>query len=158
MRKVIPAILIICSSAFAPAQSLKQRALMGINSLEVLVESIDAEADLRGSLTRQGITTAIELRLRQLGVPVANNQGHYTLYVNINVMLAGPSVLYGIEVHLIEILNTGSPRGFIPVVTWTSGALGIRAFERAGDIRGRVIEIVDQFANDFLTANPPRLR
>ncbi len=139
----------------------KQKPLVGLKGVEVVVEGMDPEAERLG-LTRDQLKTDVELRLRKAEVRVLTMEevvkapGKPLLYVNVNTATkpGSPLCTYSIKVQLKT--NAAVASGSkIPGVVWhTTGYGGTCKITNITRIRNVVGDQVDLFINDYLAANP----
>lgn len=157
--------MILCFAGGIHAQDLSRKAksLEGISEMRVFVD-INNPAD-KVRMTRRSIITAIELRLRRNGIKVTDDPSQY-LYVTINTMIPQASepvlrqVLQEIVVGSVEVrfiqqarLLANNKKSF--VTTWENGnILYVRTKNAPSYIKSIVNDFVDEFANDYLAANP----
>jgi hypothetical protein len=135
----------------------EQKALVGLKGVQVLVSKIDPQAEHLG-LTRNQIQTDVELGLRKGGVKVltvgdmSEAPGYPALWVFVGTNIKQGLVSYSIRICLIELVTLG--RGFQTTGTiWNDSAGGVRTIN-ASEIRKIVGDLVDEFINDYLAANP----
>lgn len=156
-------VLALSSLSFAAqgAASDRKIPLVGATPFLVLVEDLRNEDQFRGQLTANGIRTSVELRLRQLGLPVVGGDTAFVFYVNVHAMTtSSQQVVYDAPVQFQELLPHPrlADRAML-VTTWSTSTLGTVPLTRSGEaIRESVVELVDEFANDYLAANPRRER
>jgi hypothetical protein len=153
------AFLLITSVSLA-GDELEQRALRGLNGVYVLVEVLNPEAERLG-LTQDQIKTDVELRLRKAGVRVLTNEDRYKtpgmpyLYVNVNTSFKSGTGLcaHSVGVELKEMVMLA--RRFETVGSiWRTGSVGTVGIANIKELRGSVGDLVDEFINDYLAANP----
>lgn len=154
-------------SESAQGLSDEQKSLRGLSGVNLIVEEIKPALEKYG-LSRDRIRTETELRLRRAGITVfpriSVSQGgdFYYLYVNVQVMDAGDgSYVFNVEVEFIQegLLSRFASNKYptLPqqmVSTWSNSTLGIAGREKLSSIKDAVTDLVDQFANDYLAANP----
>ena len=137
--------------------------LRGLAGVEVVVESLDPEAEQDG-LHNSQLQTDIELRLRKVGIKVEsgpkalNIPGMPTLYVNINtIKKESGSYAYRVDVELQQsvILDRNRSLIIMSATTWNTGMLGmVGSNNMPATVREAVGDLVDKFINDFLAENP----
>ena len=144
------------------ALTFKQKALVGLKGVEVLVEGMQPEAERLG-LTRAQIQTDVELRLRKAGIRVLTEKerdetpGRPYLYVNVNTIFLQktPAVVYGILVKLREWVTVDRGLRTLGAIWETAGCIGTVGTQKIIKvIRDDVGDQVDEFINDYLAANP----
>jgi hypothetical protein len=159
---VVLALLVAAVVSVVCADLADRRALEGLYGVEVVVEGRNPEVEKAGLLTDDDLQTAVELRLRQLHIRVLTEEegsraaAHPHLYVNINILdkpqYAGATMVYSVTVeHNEQMRQIRKPYGLRFGSTWGTGSVGTG---RAEDIKGHVLEKVDEYANDYLAANP----
>jgi hypothetical protein len=141
----------------------QQKALRGLKGVRVLVEPLYPVAERLG-LSKDQITTDVELRLRKAGVRVLSEKemqetpGLPFLYVNINTYIpTGQKALcaFTARVDLAEVVTLA--RGYPSVgLIWHKDSIGTVGTQSIREIRGEVGDLVDEFINDYLAANPKR--
>ena len=171
---VLACVLGLAGRAGAQDEIAAVDALVGIEPVAVVVEDMSDVAEQDG-LTRAMLQAAVEDRLRQAGVPRAEEPGPY-LYVNVNAMklTSEPAYVYSIDVQLkqrVQIVRAGdvteatgqtgsaSPHvatGPVTVgaTTWSAGAIGYAPTEVLADVRDAVVAYVDDFSRAYFAANP----
>lgn len=141
--------------------------LKGAGEFWVLTEEMKPEVEKAG-LTRQALQTAVELHLRKAGLKVLTaeqakeNQVRAVpfLYVNVQVRL-GDDMFPGLNAVAIrlefeQLVFLSRDRNIVTSATpWHTGSLTLAGTTRLPDVRGSVIDLVDEFLNDWLTVNPP---
>jgi competence protein ComGC len=141
--------------------TFEQEALVGLKGVEVLVEVVKPEAE-HLDLSKDMIKTDVELRLRKAGVKVLTQEdrlkipGWPCLYVSTTILSERHlyyAVLIKVEVGEMVTLARGQ-EVYAPIWrTSRTGLLGAPiAIER--NIRDKVGDLVDEFINDYLAANP----
>lgn len=137
--------------------------LQGLEGVSVLVEYILPEVEKYG-LTRQALQTDTELQLRQYGIKVLTEEemlstpGMPCLYINVNVQIGEEILLAAaaINVELREkVLLLRKPKRICySVSTWRKTGVRTVGLGRIKDLRGTVKDLVNEFINDYLAANP----
>src|SRR5262249_54568980 len=105
--------------------------------------------------------TDVELKLRQAGIKVLNNDerlrtpGMPYLYVNINPLHQRPGEMgsYSIRIEVTQNATLERNGEFVVVPTWSDSAAG------TGDVsntRSSVKDLVDEFLNAWLSVNPKK--
>lgn len=137
----------------------EQKALAGLKGVQVLVSKIDPQAESLG-LTRNQIQTHVEVRLRKAGVKVltvgdmSEAPGYPALWVYVGTHINQGLVSYSIRICLLELVTLA--RGFQTTGTiWNDSAGGVRTIN-ASEIRKIVGDLVGEFINDYLAANPKK--
>jgi hypothetical protein len=154
------AFLVLTGITRAASESDK-KTLKGITGISVLVEEINNKA-LSG-LTRDALQTDIELRLRKAGVEVhdPNDKSSYDLpllYVNVHCLsISGGMFAFNIEVQVQQAVHLRRDPSIVSsgATTWKVAGLGTASSGRS--IRDHVEDLVDNFLNDYLAANPEKV-
>lgn len=153
------------------AQSDADRAtLAGLNGVYPLL-GFASDGTMVG-LNETSLQTLLELRLRAAGVPVLTEDqmlaapGFPELDLSIVIIkdetvggtLRGYAYAVRLELAQSILLRRTPEIGHVAGSTWDTGVLiGTSAIDRsASHIREMVTELVDRFANDYLTMNPRR--
>jgi hypothetical protein len=135
---------------FAADSEYTRRSLVGLTSLEVVVEDLSSGA-ARIGLTKEVIQTDVELKIRLAGMRVTSEVPEY-LYIATTVTDDGIVACIDIELHQpvtlarAPILITGS--------TWSEGS--VTRNYTAQRIRDVIKDNVDKFLNAWLSVNPKK--
>jgi S1-C subfamily serine protease len=143
--------------------------LAGIKGVEVVVEGLHADARFAG-LRESTLQNMVELRLRRLGVPVITQRDRLSdprapyLYVNIATISDSERITYGfiVSVDVKQIVALVDPSDEMDFHTYAStwmtptiyGSVGRNRL--AETVRDTLSEMIDKFANEFITANQRR--
>jgi hypothetical protein len=131
--------------------------LKGLKGVGIIVEDVKPAVEAAG-LKREDLVTDTELRLRAAGIRVLTQEeqldtpGYPYLYVRVNAIPEGRLLTHSLAVRLHQVAyleSTGYCAG--GVTTWERGSIGRTDAEK---IRQEVRNRVDEFALDFLKANP----
>lgn len=150
------------SSSAADTAVYTKDPLSGIKEVKVVVSDIAADAKQDG-LDSDAIKTAVELRLRQSGIPVVNSlstdgsKPSVYLDVTINTLAVndGASYVYSLEMYMYEYVTIyRSAPEKIMADTWDTGNYGIIGKDKISVIRDTINNMSDKFANEFLAQNP----
>ena len=163
--KVMPVIVVLALVLLLPgistALTRKQKALVGLEGVQVVVEGPGPEAERLG-LSKNQIKKDVERRLRKAGVRVLIKQeqeetpGTPQLFVKIAASINKMGIFaYSISVDLIEFVTlfTGE-KAFVTV--WEKGEAGSVRLNNINQIQPRINSLVDGFIKDYLTANPKK--
>ncbi len=148
-------LVFLCITSLGWAQSSKIESLRGLRAISVVIEDLGPDEESLG-LTKSRLQTQVELRLRRSGITVLEDAIPF-LYININVKKV-PTGLYAVatEVSLkqqVYLVRDSSIE--ITGVTWNVASVGTVGENRlARSILDHVGKYVDEFANDYLAANP----
>ncbi len=155
LRFVVLALLLSTPSALAKDDTV----LRGLNTVRLVVESLDADAHACG-LNQEQLTAEVERRLRDLGVPIAYESEPPRMpyvYVYVNVVRIEPVHLYSYSffVRLNECVMLRDGRTICGATTWDKGGLGVvDAATCAAGVRAHVFPKIDLFAKAYLAMNP----
>jgi len=131
-----------------------ENALKGVQKMHVVMEEIP---ELEKSF-ETNLQSAIELKLRQNGIDVNNEDAFSCLYININTSLNySGNYICRVDVELYRLGEFRNDVGeYAPNmgVVWHKGAVGITY--DINSIRSNTLAYVDKFLNDYLTVNPLR--
>jgi hypothetical protein len=148
-----------------------RRFLKGLGSVYVLVEHLSADAEQHG-LTRELLKTDAELRLRQLGMHVADSDvdqifwnvknggnSHGYLYIQLTNVTEQNATAYSLKLALRDMLCTR----FVPETqcfygdTWkTESVVLVSPTKFRDSARDDLKRDIDEFMNDYLAVNPPK--
>ena len=145
----------------AERKTQERATLRGLQGVQVLVEDLRPEVE-RAGLTKQQLTTDVELQLRKAGIRVFAKQerlrapGQPWLYVNVNTLLLSNGLAaYNISVVLNQRASLDINTSAANVVTWHSEGLGTVGVSYVSDtVRKYVRDHVDRFINAYLSVNP----
>lgn len=136
--------------------------LVGLPGVHVLVEEIKPEAQKYG-LTKQALQTDVELQLRRYDIKVLSEdemlrtRGMPELYVNLNCVTNELFTAINIDVKLQEValLTTRYPvMACLDAITWEKCSVAIVGLLKIETLREEVHNLVNEFINDYLAANP----
>jgi hypothetical protein len=154
-RRFLLALAVLVATAFADANRIES--LAGIKALMVKIEPLDSA--MQPYLTDAQLRTDVELRIRKAGIPVVSrleDSSQAYLYVAVSAFRSTTTseFIYDIEIWVQQ--QATLDRNGLPALatTWNAGYLG-RA-PTIGAMRSMLGDQVDQFLNDFLTANPKK--
>ena len=136
--------------------------LAGLQGLEVIVETLQPEVK-KYNLTEQALRTAVESRLHQYGIRMLSVEqrlqtpGRSYLYISVT-----PVILEDIEfaavsitVKLRELIHLRrNPTTIVMATTWDTGQVILVEKNRFESIRDNIRDLVDEFINTYLAANP----
>lgn len=139
-----------------------RKTLARLQGVQVIVEDFKPEAEKYG-FNRQQYQTDVELRLRQYGIKVLSQKerhqvsGMPMLYINVNPLIdekmGDAAVSYSVQLMEYVLLERNpSIRTF--ATTWDKSGTRLCGLKRLDGVRERVRDLVDQFINDYLAANP----
>lgn len=142
--------------AQSPAQSDAERDyLEDLREVNVLVEDLPAEIEAAG-LTRNGIETAIEERLRERRVPIGRSRLAGDLYVRIGTHRGSTGLYaYFARVSLQQLVTIEGNRQRAFVDTWDLESLGMVGEGNLPQVQQVVLQIVDVFIDDYFAVNDP---
>src|SRR5262245_31936254 len=143
----------------AVASDLDDQNLKGIRAVKVLIGEIGPEAQKLG-LAKSTLTTDVELRLRQVGITVlpSGESGSPVLYVRVLVVMSSGVYAYSLDVQLydyVTLVRNPTDKQTI-AATWNAlPGVGMTGSAQASEaIRQNLRDMVDQFVNAYLAANP----
>jgi hypothetical protein len=158
--------LLVMTAGPVRAQSdtpMSRATLKGLPGVEVIVESLGAEAE-RDGLHEADIHADAVAALRQAGIRILTETESRTfasapfLYISVSLERRADIALYAYETH-VEVhqnvrLTSGAPAF---ALTWdATGEVGSVYASSIGDLRGRLKEEVGQFINAWRDVNPKR--
>ena len=172
-QPVFMTVSLCCGLAFAlPANAQDQtflsqeEALRGLETVGVTVAEVTEDARQDG-LSQQRLRTVTELTLRSAGISVQSvdtltNQFLQNprfrvayLYVEVNTLRVGDGhYAHCVVVRMIELVKLVDDSGFTEGTIWSTGTVGMTERDKLSVIVDYVRESVEQFANDYLAANP----
>ena len=156
--RVLTLVACVIAVTAAHAQPDGERAsLTGIGPVGVLVEELDPEHE-RDGLTVELLRTGVESRLRQHGILLGEPFVNPTLYVSVDAVrwLAEPSYVYSANLEVRQIVQIRATKRVVyGATTWNHGVIGTIQASRLRDIRETVLDLVDEFSEDYLAVNPP---
>ena len=129
--------------------------LRGINAIHVIVEGINPDA-VKDGLSIDQLKTDAELRLRKAGIVVSDTSSPY-VYVRVTLVKAVGSNQYAYDCHvsLEQIITVKANQVVTMAATWSRGTVGLAGSQRMTRVvRDEVSDLVDEFANAFLSVNP----
>jgi len=162
-RLIALTVAVVVSLCVAPklieAQEDRRENLRGLVGVRVLVEEVSPPAEREG-LATSSLKTMVELQLRQAGIRITR-VGPY-LYLNVNAVKGRVTGVYAVSVRL-ELNEMVRPNRDPSVkqfaVTWMAlPVVGIIPARDLRVIRESVKDMVDEFINAYLAANPKKER
>ena len=155
-RILIIGLLLTWTSAGYGGHEFEIDSLKGLDGVIVLIEDLKQETE-RDGLTKRHLQTDVERRLRQAGIPVLKDADPYLyLYVNVqDFKVENDHYIFNIEVALKQMVWLARDISIFTVgATWETNHLGIIPTDKMPEaIGGKVADLVDEFINDYLTAN-----
>lgn len=150
---IFAALATLTPNAFA--QKPPANFLRGLNGVSVRVQVLAGD-ERQNQQAKSQLQTDVELRLRTAGIPVMNGMPS----LNVNVFAYNRdnecSAAY-IEVELTERASLQrDPSLSVLATTWHHTGLYTLGPDGVNGLRGEVKDLVDQFANDYLAANPKK--
>ncbi len=136
--------------------------LKGLRGVWVWVEYLDPELEERG-VTQFQIQTLVELKLRQAGIRVLTEEerkktpGDPFLSVRICGGKTSDRLNYVllIELRIVEkVIPERDKNKRVWALTWNSWRLGSAGTQHLRSIYDNLGDLVDEFMNDYLAANP----
>jgi hypothetical protein len=134
--------------------------LRGLKGVAVIIEDLKPEIEQNG-LTVSAIRTDVELKLRQVGIPIiglVNTPGKPFLHISVDVLRSErPTWPYVITVELRQmIFLTRDPSISVHLATWDVSSFGTIPKQNLRNLRDSVKDLVDEFINVYLAANPKK--
>ena len=165
MKRTLLVLISLSISVSAAAQgSRSKETLKGLHGLHVVVEKLNPELERDGLAARQ-IQVDIELRLRKAGITVFSQgevnkaDGPTLLHVRVDAV-KGDDVLenlyavhMGVELWQAVYLYRLEKSPAFVAATWTIRGTAFVGKEKLNDVRSYLAGQVDEFINDYLTAN-----
>ncbi len=134
-------------------EASERETLRGLGPIRVVVEELCSDAE-RDGLTQRMLQTAVELRLRQNGIPLEEDVALPYLYVNVSAL--EDDELYAFAVLVVLKQRASLSNGLtVYAATWNTGRIGIGMVGRDNlrNVRESVLEKVNEFSNDYLAVN-----
>ena len=139
----------------------QRESLRGLKGVEVLIELVSKDIENDG-LTRMQLQTDVELRLRKAGVRVLTEEesrqatGRPMLHVQISsYKIASIGYAFNCSVSLEELAKlVRNPQIINLLPTWNKSSTGFTPINNLRFIREGLSDLVDQFINNYLAANP----
>ena len=161
-RNVAALFLLVSAPAMASDDPGSRSSLGGVRSVQVIVDEFDRELVAAG-LSTSTIKTDVERRLRSLGIHVgaadAMELEPSYLVININGFLVETvrgqrrGLVTNVKVSFnqqVQLARSPAIQLFVP--TWSSSMVSYN--NTVEPIRKTTIELVDEFASAFVSANP----
>jgi len=139
------------------------RTLKGIRSIPIVVEEVDAEAQAAG-LTTSDLQTECELRLRKVGIsvpvsgePVDRDSPYLYVYVNVFPANSGDQYVFNANLEFRQKVGLVRNKSILALATtWNTGTTGVIMRPNLSKVRNSVGNLMDEFANAYLSANPKK--
>src|SRR5262245_5021132 len=146
--------------SWADDSELERATLRGLQGVDELVADLKPEVE-RAGLTRQQLQTAVEMQLRQAGIPLVTSaeRGHVAgkpfVAVQVHVVPRADGLLaaYAITVELYQVAALEKDGFKATVSTWSVGATGSIGIPLLDTLRDSVKDAVAQFINAYLSVN-----
>jgi len=142
----------------------ERESLAGLAGVHLVVEDMKPDVERYG-LTRSALRRDVELRLRQTGIRVLSviewaevpPTPSLTLRVTALRNEAG-SYAVSVALDLVQDVRlVRDPTITAPTATWqATGTLATHGARMLPEVREGVCDLVDQFLNDYMAANPKR--
>jgi hypothetical protein len=162
---VVALVLVLLVPGISHALTDKQKALIGLKGLKVVVEAPPEAERLR--LTKNQIKTDVELRLRKAGIRVLTEEqwlktpGAPYLYVKVtavirpNIPIYAYNIIYPYNIIVALCEQVMLFRGIsVEGTIWISTITRLVEKNKIRLIRESVGDLVDKFINDYMAANP----
>jgi hypothetical protein len=133
-----------------------------VGAVAIRVEDPRDDAEKAG-LSKEALTSYIELRLRERGIPVRDplvttKESPY-VYLNVNITYLNDIDHYIFRAELslrqtVMLLRNGK---LVQATTWDNAIHGICRSDRiTGNVTGTIDRLLDMFVDQYLQANPKR--
>jgi len=159
VKMVVALVVLLLLPGVSHALTDQQKALVGLKGVYVLVESPKPEAQSLG-LTKDQIKTDIALRLRKAAIRMLTEKewlgspDYPHLSVTVNAITRGGSYAYMVQLYLSEFVTLARGNSVMGVI-WQTYRVGIGNEQNTETkTQERVGDMVDEFINDYLAANP----
>lgn len=138
---------------------ISRSSLKGIKSVTLYINTTQEAID--NGLSVYSIQTDIELKLRQLGIKVADSEtekinSDAILYIQIQTYKPAKLDIYAFNIYIEieQIAKISKTKTLISAGTWSNTATGIAGINIMPDlIRKSTNDLVDTFLNAYLAAN-----
>jgi len=170
MKTLLAALALLSATAVSPLvgqtdDESSRQTLTGLKGVHVVMGPVGDEMQHDGLDTAQA-RTAVELRLREAGIPVLTNEqtllgvDEPILFINVNALKGRTIPLYGFSVNIEvyqEMCLMRNPSVKVKVATWSVGTFGTVGPGNFGSTARQVIrDGTDRFINAYLATNPKR--
>jgi hypothetical protein len=148
-------LLLTCLVVPASVLADERDTLRGIRAIKVVVENLKPDVE-RDGLNASTLQTDVELKLRQAGIRVEETTAY--LYVRVTTLKREAMYAYSMTANLSQhVVLVRDPAISANAVTWNAlGGIGMVGSARLSVIRDYVRDVVDEFVNAYLAANPKR--
>jgi hypothetical protein len=167
MKKTLSLLLFVVLAW--PPLVFGEEKLAGVNEIRVFVSGFDKERE-RDGFNSETYKNAVELRFRQLGIPVVDEfsdspsddfllRGTFVVGVN-SMKIDENQYAVSLVTYLIRYVYISDGQEFetTSAYVWEGGSLHVLGMKRIESFKEDVIDSADDFANDYLKANPPEPR
>ena len=153
MRTSILVLLTLMISSLTSAQQDTGLEVLPGTKICVIVENISADAKAIG-LTKELITTKVELQLRRNGVLVGTEDDAAESGMFLYVTCGVTDIAYALNIHFKRFVfyRVGDDLHSVTASTYQKGGRGTHAYDSQYVIQF-LIDLIDMFSNDFLKAN-----
>ncbi len=144
---------------------LEVQSLAGVKDIYVLLAPLKEDAKYAG-LTEEQLQTDVELKLRLAGIKVntkeeflaSEDMAHVYVRCGTSSNKDIPSIPYTVSVSLGQTVQLRrSPNVSVSGTTWETGFVGLCPKGKFQEITRQVVKNqMDEFINDYLTANPKK--
>ena len=159
MRLLIALLLSLSSMANAQTFANNQdQTLKTIKPFSVIIETIQPDLQKGVGITNLYAQTTVELRLRELGLPVQSRRpdGNPYLYVQFTGRQIEGTVIYAIHysVRLSQVVTLADGQNCY-AETWSTGVLHTGGRQQVtSSWQKALLSLIDEFANAYLEQNP----
>ena len=165
---VLASLCVLLSAAAAHSQDIDQRmSLKGLPGVYVntMFQGED-EYSSRSTFTKQQVQTDVELRLRKAGIRVLTKEEMENIvpFPSLIVRVAlfrsihrdlSDLYAFSIDVNVSQYVRLTNGRNVL-APTWSQSTMGLTGNEHVGELKSYVSNLVDEFINDYLAANPTK--
>lgn len=161
---LIMAFVLLCVPVYISAQNdidPESETLRGLEGVMVIVEELSPDIVADG-VTEAMIKSAAEKRLKAAGIEVLTEEkmldtpGFPFLYINLNSIKlpGGGGYIYSIKTELYQVVALiRDTENICFASTWESSMVGILSESQVKTVVDTVLELVDEFAEDYVAVN-----
>ncbi len=153
-------IVAVACAVSASGQSFRDEALEGLDNLKVSVEDL-RDIDEEAGLTTLYLKRQVLLRLRRNGISAREtnpSMARATLYVDVKSVEAGNLLMANLDLELHTTVTVESTlKTAFKATIWNNGNLIGSSFSgHRNHVTEVLLEMVDEFSNDYLSVNPKK--
>ncbi len=155
----IVGLVVMAGPAAAMRTEYNVQSLKGLEGVYIIFQSLDNDIVADG-LSQQAVESAVQKRLVDSGITLLSEDELVTrrggiLYVALD-SIRNKDGIYAcnIQVQLIQVANLSRDHSIlVPATTWMYGMVVLAGSNSVGALQNAVLEIVDEFAQDYQTVN-----